>query len=440
MTEVKLELNSRFDRELFWERGESVRYLVAKVKATDVTSALRSDRAPLNVALAIDVSGSMSGGKLEAAKRAALGLVHRLSDQDRLTVVSFGSDVVTHLDAIPVTTYNKTEIQSEIGRLRTRGCTNLSGGWFQAVDRAASAHEMDTRLTPRVIILSDGHANEGISDPHELRRHAGELRERGVTTSALGIGNGYDEQLLRGIAESGGGRLHDAEFDTEISSVLLGELEDIFSTVAENARVSIEYPPEFRIEPLNNASFVASVGRLEVDLGPIQNGVERAVVAKVTCPTSTLGQRYDFVTSVTAKSAQDGIQLQRQESTADILATDRGRNARCQKSTELALLVATHWQANILFRAGQMNRDRAFREATAYVAGELRYFEAYVSDLPGGRELVRGLKVLARHVDRDISPRMHKEMTLSSELAFSQRKDHRGPGKAAWADRMIIGD
>ncbi len=440
MTETKLDLISRFDRELFWERGESVRYLVTKVTASDLNSSIRSERAPLNIALAIDVSGSMSGGKLDAAKRAASGLVKCLTSQDRLTIVSFGSDVRTHLDAVPVTLENLLEIQSEIRRLKTRGCTNLSGGWFQAVDRAAIAYEADAKLSPRVIVLSDGHANEGISDPLELRRHAGELRDRGVTTSALGIGNGYDEQLLRGISESGGGRLHDAEFDAEITSVLLGELEDIFSTVAENVQVSIQFPTEFRVEILGNSSSIASSGQLTVDLGPLQNGIERAVVLKIFCPVAAVGQRFEFTANVKAKSSEDGIQLQPQLSSAILTAADRGSNARCQKSTELGLLVATHWQAHVLSQAGQMNRDRAFREAAAYVAGELQYFEKYVSGLPSGRELVRGLKVLARHVDQDFSPRMRKEMMLSSELAFSHRKDHRGPGKEAWFDRMLSGD
>ncbi|WP_170679174.1 MULTISPECIES: VWA domain-containing protein [Ruegeria] len=440
MTDNNIELKCQFDREQFWERGDSVRYLVAKVRASDCNSSSRREREPMNIALAIDVSGSMSGGKLEAAKQAALGLVPKLSSQDRLTLVSFGSDVVTHLDAVSVDNKNLPEIEFEISRLRTRGCTNLSGGWFQAVDRAATVYEADSRLPPRVIILSDGHANEGVTDPFELRRHASELRKRGVTTSALGIGNGYDEQLLRGISENGGGRLHDAEFDTEISSVLLGELEDIFSTVADNVEVSIQYPAGFHVEILGKSSSLGHAGRLNVDLGPLQNEVERAVVAKVTCPTSAHKQRFEFTASVSARSVGGGEPFQPQFSTALLMAADRGENARCPKSSEIASIVATHWQAHVLNRAGQMNRDRAFREAANYVERELRYFEAYVRELPGSRELVRGLKVLARHVDRDISPRMHKEMTLSSELAFHRRADHRGTAKKSWVDRMVGGD
>ena len=237
ITDVKLTATADFDRKLFWKGGDSVRHIVARLRARRKDSRRPSERTPLNISLVIDASGSMGGGKLEAAKEAALGLAERLTKRDRLTVVSFASDVQVHLDAVPVTASNAVRIRREISGLTTRGMTFLSGGWFAGVGCAARVAEKDPRMSPRVILLSDGHANEGIVDPDELCEHAKELRLRGVLTSALGIGDGYDEQLLHGIAENGGGRLHDAELTTEISSVLLGELDDIFGTLGRGCSV-----------------------------------------------------------------------------------------------------------------------------------------------------------------------------------------------------------
>ena len=72
----------------------------------------------------------MSGGKLEAAKLASLGLLDRLNSRDRLTVVSFASDVVTHLQAAAMDEAGQRKARSAIGELSTRGMTNLSGGSF----------------------------------------------------------------------------------------------------------------------------------------------------------------------------------------------------------------------------------------------------------------------------------------------------------------------
>ena len=80
MTDVNFTVEAAFDRKLFWERGASVRYLVARIKARRASDKSAAERAPLNIALVIDASGSMDGGKLDAAKQAALGLAERLTD------------------------------------------------------------------------------------------------------------------------------------------------------------------------------------------------------------------------------------------------------------------------------------------------------------------------------------------------------------------------
>lgn len=149
MTDVNFTATTAFDRKLIWEGGDSVRYLVTRLKARRKDESRSAEHAPLNIALVIDASGSMGGGKLEAAKEAALGLAERLTERDRLTVVSFASDVLIHLDAVPVTADNAARIRAEISRLQTRGMTLLSGGWFAGVECAARISEEDPRMTPR---------------------------------------------------------------------------------------------------------------------------------------------------------------------------------------------------------------------------------------------------------------------------------------------------
>lgn len=310
MKNVNFSLTAAFDRQLFWKEGNSVRYLVARLRADQEDDPKKGERAPLNIALVIDASGSMTGGRLEAAKEAALGLAERLTERDRLTLVSFASDIQLHINATPVTTQNLQLIRDAISKLQTRGMTCLSGGWFEGVAAAARIAEEDARMTPRIILLSDGHANEGITDPTDLWEHAAQLRARGVLTSALGIGDDYDEQLLRGIAENGGGRLHDAELMSEISSVLLGELDDIFGTIIEDARVVLDVPTGVRVEVLGKEPLRGLDGTLGVEVGPIQNGTERTVIFKVTCPSAKLNDVLTFSLSATGRAVGDGTEVE----------------------------------------------------------------------------------------------------------------------------------
>jgi Ca-activated chloride channel homolog len=440
MTDVNFTAAAAFDRKLFWEGGDSVRYLVARLKAHRKDARLPAERAPLNIALVIDASGSMGGGKLEAAKEAALGLAERLTERDRLTVVSFASDVLVHLDAVAVTTENSARIRSEISRLQTRGMTLLSGGWFAGAQCAARIAEEAPRMTPRVILLSDGHANEGIVDPEELREHAGELKMRGVLTSCLGIGDGYDEQLLRGIAESGGGRLHDAELTSEISSVLLGELDDIFGTAVEDARISLSVPHGVRVEALGRSNSEIRAGRLHVSIGPVQNEIERSVVFKVVCPRARKGDNLEFQVAANGRALDTGCVLETATVTVRLSAAEGSANSSQSRDAEMAEIVARTWSAHVVATAARMNRDGAYQDAEKYIERELRHFCRYVDGLVRGREMIGELELLARRVGRQFSSRMRKEMVLQSSLAMESRVDRRGAGKAAWSARMERGD
>jgi Ca-activated chloride channel family protein len=372
MTDVTFALDAAFDRPLFWERGGSVRYLVTRLSAKRADAQGKGDRAPLNIALVIDASGSMSGGKLEAAKAAAIGLAERLTERDRLTVVSFASDVRVHLDAVAVTEANLAAIRREIGLLDTRGMTDLSGGWFAGVECAARIAEAEPALTPRVIILSDGHANEGITNPAELREHAGELRLRGVLTSCLGIGDDYDENLLRGIAENGGGRLHDAELTSEISAVLLGELDDIFETLVDDARIALSVPAGVATEALGISATRRDGARLVVNLGPVQHGVPRVLVLKVVCPPLPAGGTIDVTLQASGRLTESGAMIETDRVLARLTSAHGSANSRQPRDPALAEVVARQWSASIVATAARLNRDHAFREAEAWLEEQRR--------------------------------------------------------------------
>lgn len=440
MTDLKFTATAAFDRKLFWEGGASVRYLVTRLNAKRSDERLSFERTPVNIALVIDASGSMQGGKLEAAKEAALGLAERLTESDRLTVVSFASDVQLHVDAVPVSKENLKQIRAEISLLRTRGMTNLSGGWFAAVEAVARVSEEDEKMMPRVIILSDGHANEGISDPVELQEHARELMVRGVLTSALGIGDGYDEKLLRGIAEYGGGRLHDSELTTEISSVLLGELDDIFGTVLEGVQVKLKASPGVQVEVLGRACTADDDGSCQTSVGPIQNNIERVVVFKLTFPRTRCGEKLRFEIVANGKASGSNGIIETPPVVVWNTSVDDVDNEAQQRDLANSDIVARAWSAQVVTSAAMMNRDGAFHEAERYIRRELVYFRRYVERLRGGYEMFRELQLLANRVGREFSSRMRKEMVVQSSMAMESRLDHRGGGKASWSARLKRGD
>ncbi len=440
MTDTKFNLNATFDRNLIWTEGGSVRHLVVHLMARQMVENRAAKRNPLNLALVIDASGSMGGGKLEAAKAAARGLAECLTERDHLTIVSFATDVRVHLDAVPVTAENLALIETTLSRLHTRGCTHLSGGWFRGVECVARIAEENPAMTPRVIILSDGHTNRGIVDPAELREHAAALKMRGVQTSALGIGDGYDEHLLQGIAENGGGRLHDAELTNEISSVLLGELDDIFETVIENAKVKLTLPDGVHLEVLGRNTPDIEKRKLLVPVGALQNDIERVHVFRIHCPSASDNAELEFAVSAGGHAADDQSTLEADPVHISLTAVDGLTNRRQSCDFESASIVARAWSAHIVAGAARMNRGPERHEAEAYVRQELGYFRRYVGEFDFGPAMVRELELLERHVQHHFSSRMSKEMIIQSTLAAESRTDRRGLDKATWYERMERGD
>ncbi|MCY3880253.1 MAG: VWA domain-containing protein [Rhodobacteraceae bacterium] len=440
MKTTKLKLSADFDRELFWHKGDSVRYLVARLTAENSGKKSQSKRPPVNIALVIDVSGSMTGEPLAAAKAAVLGLAGRLNKDDRLSVVSFASDVQVHFDGVAVTPTTLKKVEREVAKLHTRGSTFLSGGWFEGAALAAKAARGDSRLTPRVIVLSDGHANEGIIDPVGLSREAEELLQDGVTTSTLGIGDGYDEAVMRGIAENGGGRLHDAELTAEISSVLLGELDDIFNTVVEQATFELHSPADVRVEGVGLRTEQSAERLTTVMLGPLQGGISRNVVFKVVCPKADPDTVLRFELSASGKLSSDGSKIESNRVDAQ-LTSAKGKVLQKQlRKGDLAELVAQTWSSHVIATAAALNRDGAPRQAARFVRDELRFFKKYVVGLSNGISLVRQLETLANHAAKRLSSRMTKELVLASSIQLEERRDHRGFEKAHWSVRMARGD
>jgi len=427
-----LRLTAAADRPLAWAEGDSVRYVVATLDALPHAKVQKEPAAPIHLALVIDASGSMSGDKLENAKSAALGVAERLRDIDRLSIVSFASDVIIHADALALSRDNRNAMRSAVAALHTRGNTNLSDGWLAGAECLAKA--MPINGVNRVILFSDGEANAGITDLEQLATHATELAKRGIFTSTVGIGDGYNIELMQEISEHGGGRLHDAEHGAEITAALMGELGEIGDIAAQDVTVTLSVPATARAALVGSAPLTVGVGSLAVFVGTLLAGRPRTYVFRVTLPAGRTNDTLLF--GVTARG-MDPTSAELEAAPAEVAFTlaEGARNNRQPRNEAASMTVARAWHADIVRTASQMNRGGDRRHARHYVERELHFFERYCVGLPEARDLLKEIAVLKQNVDRTWDERTRKEMELGSYLVQSNRADYRGP-KRAWADRM----
>lgn len=271
------------ETKLIARQTPTQRVIELRVRAPEVPE--DGFRSPVNLALVIDRSGSMQGMKLAYVKEAANFVTELLTQGDRLAVISFDEQVTVDVPSTPITESVQAEIEERIASIQPGGTTNLAGGWTQGCQEVAANAESRQNIN-RVLLLTDGLANVGITDLEILSAHAHELAERGVATSTFGVGEGFNEHLLEGMANQGSGNFYYISSPRMIQNIFFRELKKLASVTAHNILVDLTLPDHAAVEVLGGWRHTQEGNKLQLFLGDLSDQHEQVVYLRLLLPPS----------------------------------------------------------------------------------------------------------------------------------------------------------
>ena len=314
------------------------------------------ERRPVNLGVALDRSGSMSGEPLAIAKAALGQFVDQLLPEDRLTIVAF-DDLAT-----PVVSGQKASdkpaIRMAIADIAVGGMTNLSAGWLSTSEIVASAADPGTYS--RIVVLSDGRANAGITDHDKLADIAIGLRIRGIATTAVGVGAEYDDAVLSLVAAQSGGNLHHLDTLDGVGQILGSEFEELIGLYAQN--LVLEIAPDANVleaTVLSGYPVQSRAQGLSIACGDIVSGDDRHVLIRLRCAPRTDGTHP--LTGVSLKYHQVAGEVAFKELTA-LVAIDRATGL---EATPMDTIVAQHL---VIANSVIARRRAAERAECGYIA------------------------------------------------------------------------
>lgn len=245
----------------------------------------RPERRPVNLSVVLDRSGSMSEeSKMNYAKAALFALIDQLKKDDIFSLVIY-DDVVEVVRPAERVGCDKERIRNLVEDIQPRGWTNLGGGMQEGFRQVEE--NVGREYVNRVILLSDGLANQGITDPRRLQVIARKHRDRSISLSTIGVGLDYNENLMVGLTENGGGNYYFLESSRNLASVLRREFDRLSNVMAQNVTIEIDLGRGVTLRDAIGYEPHRNNGKVQIPVGDLYGEDTREIILELDVPPGT---------------------------------------------------------------------------------------------------------------------------------------------------------
>jgi Ca-activated chloride channel homolog len=253
--------------------GRTETYLMLELRGKD---AAPKTIVPVHLALVIDRSGSMKGGRLQKAIAGATTAIERLRDGDKVTVIAFDQTAETVVKTVALDPKSRVEALAAVKKLSLGGDTCMSCGITSAI--AAVSTTSDTR---RVLVLSDGAANFGVKDVAGLEKIAQEAQKQDINITTIGVGDDYDPRALTAIARESNGQHYYAENEAALPGIFDQQATALANAVATATEATIKLAPGVELITVMDRAHRKEGNVVKVPLGQLVRDEKKTVLIKV---------------------------------------------------------------------------------------------------------------------------------------------------------------
>lgn len=325
--------------------------IVVKIDLSAIAGQKKPRHTPLNLAVVLDKSGSMTGAKLEKTKQAAMQLVDRLAPNDIFSLVIFSDEAQVLVPAQKVE--DKDWLKEKIEGIEAGGSTALYAGVKMGADQLEEY--LSAKRINRVILLSDGLANVGPSSPHDLRQLGSRLAEREISVTTIGVGDDYNEDLMAGLAEASDANYYYVQDTEKLPEIFAKELGEMLEVAARQVKIKIICPDG--VKPLG------FIGRREqfngqratVNLSQFTTGQDRCLFLRclVTGATPTVANaKVSYTDELNGGTVQSAADVANITFTQDQSDSDKSANGLVVAQKELVLTAVAKDEAMALADSG----------------------------------------------------------------------------------------
>jgi Ca-activated chloride channel family protein len=241
----------------------------------------KQDLRPLNVVLVLDRSGSMADkDKMDYLKQSLRIFLEELAPEDFIAIVVYDTQANVLLPAQPVG--DGARIRAAIEQIRPGGSTNLHGGLMLGYREAQRYYSPD--LNNRVILLTDGIANEGVTDPDDIAADSLTYNQQGIFLSTIGLGLDFNDDLLSTLAEQGKGNYHFINDAEEMERVFKTEAAGLVQSVATDVWLTLDLIPQAQVERVYGYGYELRRNIMHVQLDDVGAESNQILMIKMVLP------------------------------------------------------------------------------------------------------------------------------------------------------------